>query len=86
MRLRQKPQAHRTSGGERDRLFAAAARTEYIAEPALFDDAVRGGYDERRVAAVEDAVERSVPAEAENEQYDEKPKAGIAAESSETVH
>jgi len=71
---------------ERRGLFAAAARTEDIAQPALFDDAVSGGEDERRITAIQYAVKFTVPAEAENEQYDEKPQAGIVAESSETVH
>ena len=71
--------------GRKNSLFAAAAR-EDVAQPALFDDAVSGGDDERRVAAIQNAVQLSVPAEAEYEQYDEKPQAGIVAESSETVH
>ena len=67
------------------RLFAAAARKD-IAQPALFDDAVSGGEDERRITAIQYAVKFTVPAEAESEQYDEKSQTGIVAESSETVH
>ena len=81
---RRKPRGTVFRGRAYDKLFAAARKN--VAQTALFDDAIRGGDDERRIAAVEYAVEFSVPAEAENEQYDEKPQAGIIAESSETVH